>query len=286
LRGSKATDVAEKEPRNLGQRFRGSEPTNDVENEPRKAGEGDWSPVLALAGLVGLATAVAWLVAPTSASGPDGMPRGFESGLRYLAPALVLGLALLPATSLLRDALARLGRVRMPFVTHRVTKDMRAHRGWLLGTGAALVLLVVAIGYPVQRHYLQSRYSDPTFTTSGLDAAFAWADDVSGARIATTSTRQYPLFGTDLSNHVQFVGEETPHGGFEPPTTCRTWRTELNEGHYDYVVTTYDRLEPGNHPYPPQARWTEAPQAKPILRKPPTVVFRLSGNLDPSACPS
>jgi hypothetical protein len=52
---------------------------------------------LGIAGLVGLATAVAWLVAPTSASGPEGMPRGFESGLRYLAPALVLGLALLPA---------------------------------------------------------------------------------------------------------------------------------------------------------------------------------------------
>ena len=52
--------------------------------------------MLALAGLVGLATALAWLVAPTSASGPEGMPRGFESGLRYLAPALVLGLALLP----------------------------------------------------------------------------------------------------------------------------------------------------------------------------------------------
>ncbi|MGN6201777.1 MAG: hypothetical protein ACTHNY_05175 [Solirubrobacterales bacterium] len=46
--------------------------------------------------LVGLASALAWLVAPTSASGPDGMPRGFESGIRYLAPALVLGLALLP----------------------------------------------------------------------------------------------------------------------------------------------------------------------------------------------
>ena len=55
--------------------------------------------MLALAGLVGLAAALAWLVAPTSASGPDGMPRGFESGLRYLAPALVLGLALLPLVS-------------------------------------------------------------------------------------------------------------------------------------------------------------------------------------------
>jgi len=240
-------------------------------------------PLLRVAGLVGLATALAWLVAPTSASGPAGMPRGFESGLRYLAPALVLGLALLPATPLLRDLLARVG-VRQSFGSHSATKDCRTRPGWLLGVGATLVLLAVAVGYPVQRHYLQSRYSDPTFTTPGLDAAFAWADDISDARIATTSTRQYPLFGTDLSNHVQFIGKETPHGGFEAPTTCRTWRTELNAGHYDYVVTTRDRLEPAKPPYPEQARWTEGAEAKPILRKPPTVVFQLSGKLDPSAC--
>jgi hypothetical protein len=284
FRGSESTDDVEKEPRTMGERFRGSEPTDDVENEPRKVGKAEREPLLTLAGLVGLATAFAWLVAPTSASGPDGMPRGFESGLRYLAPALVLGLALFPATPLLRGTFARLGRGRVSFFALWAKKDTRTHRGWLFGASIALVLLAIAIGYPVQRHYLQSRYSAPTFTTPGLDAAFAWADDVSDSRIATTSTRQYPLFGTDLSNHVQFIGTKTPHGGFEAPTTCRTWRTELNEGHYDYVVTTRDRLEPGKPPYPEQARWTEGPAAKPILKKPPTVVFRLSGNLDPSAC--
>ncbi|HEY5816262.1 MAG TPA: hypothetical protein VIS95_07970, partial [Solirubrobacterales bacterium] len=55
---------------------------------------------LAVAGLTGLAAIFAWLIAPTSASGPEGMPRGFESALRYLAPALVLGLAVLPAALL------------------------------------------------------------------------------------------------------------------------------------------------------------------------------------------
>ena len=127
---------------------------------------------------------------------------------------------------------------------------------------ARWLLLAIAIGYPVQRHYLQNRYANPSFTTPGLDAAFAWARDVSGARIATTSTRQYPLFGTDLSNHVQFVGEETAHGGFEAPTTCRAWRHAIDEGHYDYVIATRDRLEPDKPPYPPQARWTEGPGAK------------------------
>jgi hypothetical protein len=286
FRGSKSTNRVEKEPRNLGEEFRGSQSTDAVGKEPRNGGEANGGPVLALAGLVGLATALAWLVAPTSASGPDGMPRGFESGLRYLAPALVLGLALLPATLLLRDLFARLG-VRQSFVTHRGTKDCRTPAGrWIVALAAIGLLTVVAIGYPVQRHYLQSRYSDPTFTTPGLNAAFAWADDISGARIATTSTRQYPLFGTDLSNHVQFIGEETAHGGFEAPATCRTWRTELNKGHYDYVVTTRDRLEPGKPPYPEQARWTEGPAAKPILKEPPTVVFQLTGSLDPSACPN
>ncbi len=244
------------------------------------------SPLLRVVGLVGLATALAWLVAPTSASGPEGMPRGFESGLRYLAPALVLALALLPATPSVRSRLARLS-LPMTFVTQRVTKDKRrdrSRRGWGIAATSALVLLLVAIGYPVQRHYLESRYSDPTFTTPGLDAAFKWAGAISDSRIATTSTRQYPLFGTDLSNYVQFIGEETPHGGFEAPSTCRAWREGLNEGDYDYAITTRDRLEPGQPPYPDQARWTEGPGAKPILRKPPTVVFQLDGKLDPSAC--
>jgi hypothetical protein len=245
---------------------RGSFRTPDAQKEPR---------VLALAGLVGLATALAWLLAPTSASGPKGIPRGFESGLRYLAPALVLGLALLPAVPLLRSHLAPL-----TFVTQRVTNDKR----WLVGAVAALVGLAALVGYPLQRHYLQDRYAAPSFTTPGLNAAFAWARDVSGARVATTSTRQYPLFGTDLSNRVEFVGEEQPHGGFEAPKTCPAYRRLLNAGDYDYVVASRDRVEAGKPPFPPQAAWTEAPGAEAILRKPPTVVFKLSGRLDPSAC--
>ncbi len=243
---------------------------------------------LALAGLVGLATAFAWLVAPTSASGPDGMPRGFESGLRYLAPALILGLALLPTAAVARR---RLAWVRQSFVPHSDTKDCRtpgrppSARALAFALGLGLVAGVV-IGYPVQRHYLENRYSDPSFTTPGLNAAFKWSRDVSDSRIATTSTRQYPLFGTDLSNHVQFVGSERPHGGFEAPTTCRTWRQELNAGDYDYVITTRDRIEPGKPPYPPQVKWTEGAGAKPILKTPPTVVFQLAGKLDPSACPN
>ncbi|HEY5708231.1 MAG TPA: hypothetical protein VIS51_02435, partial [Solirubrobacterales bacterium] len=147
-----------------------------------------------------------------------------------------------------------------------------------------LILLVVAVGYPVQRHYLENRYESPTFTTPGLNAAFAWAQGIEDARIATTSTRQYPLYGRDLSNEVDYVGEEQPHGGFTAPTTCRRWRQLLNAGNYDYVVASRDRIEPGKSPYPATARWTQAPSATVVLRKPPTIIYKLRTPLDPSAC--
>jgi hypothetical protein len=267
--------------------------------------------VLAIAGLVGLAAAVSWLVSPTSASGPSGMPRGFESGLRYLTPALILGLALLPTVPPLRALAARLaslgpafGERPVPPVDHsapaadglhlaphsggkrrRSVEEERLPRRWVAAIVAGAVVLGVVVGYPVQRHYLHDRYRDPSFTTPGLDAAFAWAQGVSGARIATTSTRQYPLFGTDLSNRVAYIGIKRPHGGFEEAQNCQQFRRLINEGDYDYVVATRDRIEPGKPAFPPQAKWTEGPNAEVVLKKKPTVVFRINGPLNPKTCP-
>jgi hypothetical protein len=253
---------------------------------------GDRDRLLAVAGLVGLAAALAWLIAPTSASGPDGIPRGFESGLRYLAPALILGLALLPAVLSARFRAADAGHppngriLKMPASLGRHLSGRGVPRGRPAALALALALLTaIAIGYPIQRHYLENRYADPTFSTPGLDAAFKWANAISNARIATTSTRQYPLYGTDLSNRVQYIGENRPHGGFVAPQTCPTWRRLLNVGHYDYVVATRDRIEPGKAPYPASSRWTAGPWAETVLSTPPTKVYKLKGPLDPSTCP-
>jgi hypothetical protein len=242
-------------------------------------------PAARVAALAALAAALAWLLAPTSASGPEGMPRGFESGLRYLAPALVLGLTLLPAAPQIRHRLAPLDvRSRLlPLSGHNLDRNGRVRLlAWLVAAAAGVV--VVATGYLVQREYLRDRYANPTFTTPGLNAAFEWATPLSGVRIATTSTRQYPLFGTDLSNTVEFVGEERPHGGFVAPSTCRDWRRLLNEGDYDYVVASLDRIEPGSPAFPASAGWTEGPGATVVLREPPTVVFELDGPLPSAAC--
>jgi len=257
-------------------RVRGAFPHHEDGKAPRP------EVALGIAGFAGLAAALAWLIAPTSASGPDGMPRGFESGLRYLAPSLVLGLALVPPV-------LRLGWGTGHPSNGRILKMPASLGRHLSGRGMPLalltvLLLAVVIGYPVQRHYLESRYKDPSFTAPGLNAAFAWARDVSDARIATTSTRQYPLFGTDLSNHVQYLGIEREHGGFEPPATCHQYLQLLKEGSYDYVIASRDRVEPNKAPYPPAAGWTENAGATVLLRKPPTVVFELSDRIRPSAC--
>jgi hypothetical protein len=262
--------------------------------------EGDRA--VAVAGLTGLAAIAAWLIAPTSASGPDGMPRGFQSGLRYLAPAIVLGLAVLPAALLPRVAWGGApGKARRPVFrpTSAASKHMLPWRktqqrpgvppddrtrGPIALGALAVLLTAIAIGYPVQRHYLENRYASPTFATPGLNAAFKWATPLSDARIATTSTRQYPLFGTDLSNRVQYVGERQSHGGFTAPTSCRQWRRLLAEGDYDYVITTRDRMEPGKPTYPESTRWTEGLGVEEVLRVPPTAVFKLKGPLDPVAC--
>jgi hypothetical protein len=275
-------------------------------------------PALRLAAAAGLALLVSWLLGPTSASGPEGTPLGFESGLRYLAPALALGLALLPTLPALRGpgrrwAVLAAVAILLPFTAASGTPW---YSGYLLAAvlagaafaaaaaalmwppvrrlgvapalavSAAAVLVAIAAGDRVQRTYLDNRYAKPEFTVPGLDAAFAWARTISDARIATTGTRQYPLFGTDLSNRVQFVGVERPHAGFVRPPDCRSWRRAVNAGDFDYVVATLDRFQPGRPPYPSEAAWTAGdPAARPVLRKPPTVVFELEDRLDPSGCP-
>jgi hypothetical protein len=275
-------------------------------------------PLLRVLGVVGLITAAAWLAGPASAAGPSGMPLSFESGLRYLAPALILGLALLPIAvgaqrggrqagllGLLLAALAcsdasgaswysgyRAGALALGLATVVVIWVLGSRRLRLLpvaglaSLAAAVVLLAVAAGWVEQRRYLDHRYADPQFTTPGLDAAFKWARGLRDQRIATTATRQYPLWGTELSNRVQYAGLRRPHAGFVRATSCGQWRRLIDDGGYDYVVVSLDRSTPGSRPFPPEAAWTRDPNAHVVLRRSPTVVYRLDGPLPLSGCPA
>jgi hypothetical protein len=271
-------------------------------------------------GWTALAAAAVYPLTPLSASGPDGMPVGFGSNLRYLAPVLVLALALLPisvarygeawrrATLGGLLAVGAVAAIGSDEVVEVVSARAAAAGGlavaaliaaaWVAYVRrpplrviaialAGIVGVAVGLGYHAQRTYLDGRYASRA-GGNPEDSAFMWARDVEDARVATVIARQYPLYGTDLSNRVEFVGERGPEGSFAPIRGCSEWRQALNEGDYDYVVTGFREPteELGTRPEEPrEADWTRGdPAADEIVHDEDVSVFALDGMLDPAGC--
>ncbi|HVY76967.1 MAG TPA: hypothetical protein VG898_00495 [Solirubrobacterales bacterium] len=165
-------------------------------------------------------------------------------------------------------------------------------RGAAIGGFAALALLVLALGYPLQRHYLDDRFG-PRSEIPGmqLDSAYSWARGKSDARIGIVGTTagflQYGFFGTDLSNRVAYLGERGAHGAFLPIPTCAGFRAAVNAAELDYLVTSpfLNFISTGEPVPSPEARWLRGdPAVVPVLRSGSVVVWRVRGPLDPQAC--
>ncbi len=271
---------------------------------------------LALGAVTGIAVVIAWLVGPTSASGPDGDPVGFLSGLRYLVPGLAIGLALL-GPNLVRlsagaaRAAAALFLIMAPFtllaglsasistfvlmIAFTVLFAAGIAAIGLLGSSSsgrvrvaiaiAMLAFLVPLGYLVQDRYQDNRYAAPEFVTAGLAEAFAWAQGIEGDSIGTTATRSYPFYGMRFDNRVGFIGVEQPNGGFVRPEECREFVDAVNRGRFEWVVASLDR-EGVKRDFPPEVRWLDRdPAAVPLFRNPPTAVFAIEGRLDPGLCP-
>ncbi len=283
--------------------------------------------VVRATGAVALFGFVAYLFTPLSAAGAEGAPEAFGINIRYLYAALLAGLVLLPlprffdgrrrrwwllaallAILLLSDrgdavardparlfallavALAVLVPTALPLARGR-----GASRGVVISGFVALALTVVAIGYPVQRHYLDERFrnevADERIPGMNLDSAYRWARGVEDARIGLVGTTagfaQYGFFGSDLSNEVLYLGVEGPHGSFNAIPTCRSFRAAVNAADLDYLVTApfLNFIHP-DRPIPsPEAGWLRGePAVAPLLRSGPVTVWRVRGQLDPVAC--
>ena len=128
----------------------------------------------------------------------------------------------------------------------------------VLGAAAGLVVALVAIGYPLQRHYLENRFAndgaaDERIPGMHLDDAYRWARGIEDARIGLAGTTAgfagYGFYGTDLSNRVRYLGEDGPHGAFNAIPTCAGFRTAVNDADLDYLVTApYPQLPPPGRP--------------------------------------
>jgi hypothetical protein len=284
-------------------------------------------PVVRWAGAVALFGFVAYLFTPLSAAGADGAPEAFGINVRYVYGALLAGLVLVPlprffdgrrrqwwllgalllvlaltdrADAVFRDParpfalLVVVLAVAVPAAL-LLARGRGASRGVVAGGFAALALAVIAIGYPVQRHYLQERFRNEVAGESipgmGLDSAYRWARDISGARIGLAGTTagfaQYGFFGTDLSNQVRYLGARGAHGAFNAIPTCSAFRAAVDAADLDYLVTSpfLNFLHPGNPIPSPEARWLHGEAAvRPILRSGAVTVWKVRGRLDPGAC--
>jgi predicted membrane channel-forming protein YqfA (hemolysin III family) len=283
--------------------------------------------IVRCAGAVALFGMLAYLFTPLSAAGADGEPVGFAINVRFVIPALLAGIVLLPLPRLLDPPRRQWGLMAALVVVFLVTDrpDQTLHdkarvfallivllavivaaalliarsrgtgAGILLGGAAALVLAVVAIGYPLQRHYLDERFRNEVASEAipgmHLDSAYRWARGVEDARIGLAGTTAgfagYGFYGTDLSNRVRYVGEDGPHGAFNAIPTCRRFRAAVDAADLDYLVTSpfLNFLHPDQSVPSPEARWLRGESAvAPILHSGPVTVWKVRGALDPSAC--
>ena len=185
------------------------------------------------------------------------------------------------------DALATAGGGGSPAVTGP------AGPGRFLAVAlTALLLLLLAIGYPLQRHYLEDRFGpDSEVPGLHLDSAYQWARDKSDTRIGLAGTTagflSYGLYGTDLSNRVVYLGEKGPHGAYNAIPTCAAFRTAVNQANLDYLVTSpfLNFLHTGAPVPSPEATWLRGdPAVKPIKRDDGVIAWYVKGKLDPGGC--
>ena len=171
----------------------------------------------------------------------------------------------------------------------------KVNRWALAGVGAAALAITVTFGDTQREEYLDDRYEAavaPPLTT-GFRSTPEWkpiqqfGKDTTDSRIGVVGRAsafgQYFFYGDDLSNHVQYLGNELRRGTFRQITACGQLREVINEGDYDYVVVT-PRIR-REEQKPPESLWVGADAATtPIIKSDPARVFEVNGELDPRSC--
>jgi hypothetical protein len=284
------------------------------------------SAVARLAAVVGGVSIVAFLFQP-QALGVEGLPFFFHVNLRYVTTALALGTALVAVTPrlargvtgwcILGALLATLtvtqlnelvwkmpGRYELAgaSVVALTAAVVAAGRGvGTMPTGARVAKLggiavlglaaVLGVGL-VQRGYQDTRYvalRDEDLYWRRLSRVVDFARDLRDERIALTGVwLQYPLYGRDLTNHVQYLGRRGANGAQSDIETCAELKDALNEGRYDYVVIgRFAYPQPTDKPFP-QLRWMQRDLAaeQVVIVEDEAAVFRIRDRLDRASCPS
>jgi hypothetical protein len=162
--------------------------------------------------------------------------------------------------------------------------------------GLVMALAAVALGRVREDYYLDHRYV--TAARPPLEGGFRstpewqplqdWGRQAKDSRIGVVGRAsafgQYFFYGNDLSNHVQYVGTELRRGTFRPIVSCQAWRNAVNDGDYDFIVTT-PKIGALEVVAPPEALWTAKDEnVSKVITTGPAAVYKIDGPLDPAAC--
>jgi hypothetical protein len=172
--------------------------------------------------------------------------------------------------------------------------------GWnrwgLAAVGAVALVITVALGETQREDYIDNRYevaAAPPLET-GFRSTPEWkpiqefGKDTRGSRIGVVGRAsafgQYFFYGDDLSNYVQYLGEELRRGTFRQLASCKKLRRVINEGDYDYIVVT-PRIRRETS-IPPELAWVgeDSNTTKIVPSGGLAAVFEVDGQLDPSTC--
>jgi hypothetical protein len=171
-------------------------------------------------------------------------------------------------------------------------------RAAVAAVAGVLLLAAVALGRAQEVQYYNQHYQtpDPFLQEGGPKEAFTFAHSLHGKRIAIAGSGeiffgQYGFYGMDLDNYVQYIGVEGPNGQYRLATTCRRFRQLINEGDYDYLITSQATQDsPEADYYFPVYAWVKTdPALELVLEEPeitpqPDYVFKIDGKLDPEGC--
>jgi hypothetical protein len=171
-------------------------------------------------------------------------------------------------------------------------------RAFVAGGAAVVVLLAVVLGRAQEVQHYKQQYTrvTPFLGEGGPQEAYTFAQNLSEKRIGVAGSGQmffgqYGFYGRNLDNYVQYIGVEGPEGTYRLATTCRRFRRLINEGDYDYLITSRYTQDAADSPYwYPIYAWVKTdPALEQVLEEPeitpqPDYVFRVNGELDPDGC--
>ncbi len=171
-----------------------------------------------------------------------------------------------------------------------------ASRTYVAVAAAGVLLLAVVLGRAQEVQYYNQHYTrvTPFLQDGGPRKAYTFARERHGARIGIAGSGeiffgQYGFYGANLDNYVQYIGAEGPDGTYRLATTCHRFRQAINEGDYDFLITskaTQDSPE-AEYWYPVYAWLKTDPALELVIEEPeitpqPDYVFKVKGKLDTS----